>query len=573
MFEQKNTRAYNFFEGEEKEIELCNEELKSLYREKSKDLKNYQYIVTTSQQSFNWFYLYAKELTLKDLKFTRVISETALLGEVKTIAQEFVENGSLPKILFVDVIGDEGVSLYRTINNFIQALSNKLIFGKGIYSLKELREKILENICIRVIVGKDDIPMMSDDMRWKVVVYRFLHTRDLHKRRENVSKYINKHDVAMTSYIISAFRNLLTPVSTKNKNWKQVQCEYQMENSGKRIVQTVFSFDKNADNIGAIPFVYHYEYEDKSYFTPFVFHENLKKQDLTLIFEKLRSLMKEKRLHFFEMHMENAIKEEDKCLILYYTQMAEMLINQIVLKCFLYEEFGENDTKFEFDWEKISLNFFAQGGTWLKELCNTQWSYQDMQEILAILPTVSGLPKSVDTECKNDEEIFEYVITQAYDDRIKYLCRTQEFKKNNKSTNLFEEKIKCMLPSVISFRKIIQYGIKHNMNWKKALCMVLYMRSIGTFEMRIEYEKDDEIEIKYYVTDMIAFGYSIFFEKEWKKIAKTAALCRWVGESYKDKLPEILCKTGDSKLKQERINLIGTTLSKYPELYVEILSW
>ena len=242
MFEQKNTRVYNFFEGEEKEIELCNEELKTLFREKSKDLKNYQYIVTTSQQSFNWFYLYAKELTLKDLKFTRVISETALIGEVKTIAQEFVENSSFPKILFVDVIGDEGVSLYRTINNFIQALSNKIIFGKGIYSLKELREKILENIFIRVIVGKDDIPIMSDDMRWKVFVYRFLHPRDLHKRRANASKYINKHDAAMTSYIISAFRNLLTPVSTKNKNWKQVQCEYQMEDSGKRIVQTVFSF-------------------------------------------------------------------------------------------------------------------------------------------------------------------------------------------------------------------------------------------------------------------------------------------------------------------------------------------
>lgn len=113
---------------------------------------------------------------------------------------------------------------------------------------------------------------------------------------------------------------------------------------------------------------------------------------------------------------------------------------------------------------------------------------------------------------------------------------------------------------------------------QKAICAALYFTDFGVLTLRMDYGVRDEIEIQFCQTSMISFFYSKMFEEEWIEVRRIAAYCRWRGLSYQKELPKLFYESEESKEKEEesvedRIKLIGKTLSAYPTLYAQILAW
>lgn len=260
MIEQGNVkkgRKYNPLEINEIEVKKYHQDGWNRFTWLKSDVwKSYRYIVAMSQRCFNYAYLYAKETSCHNMESPRIISETALLGEVKTITQQFLENASFPMIFFIDDVIENGFLLYKKIENSISL-----------------------NL-------------------WNIAI----------------SKYIEQHDILMTSSVISAFKKLPLPVRKDDKVWEQVKCEYRSENKEKYILQIAYSLNKSMIKPGVMLVVRYCEKENKSYYTPFVFHGSLKRQNRIKLFEVLRTLM-----------------------------------NQIVLNCFLQDKFGAEMAQFKFD--------------------------------------------------------------------------------------------------------------------------------------------------------------------------------------------------------------------------------
>lgn len=538
--------------------------------------KKYDYVVALPRRCFNYAYIQNSQY-MSEGKFPQnMISDIALLGAVKKIAKHYVETGELPRVLFLDDVVLHGFALNKKIEQYVRALVFEIgRIGEHLaIDADQLRKNLLELIDIRVLIQKDNELLMSEELRWKVFAYYIKNVASWHKASSSICEYLRNSGVAMTSFVLSAYSQKKSRKVVAQTAWDEMPAMYMKKEGMEKNTQRVFY--KNYGG-GSLPTVRLYVSNNVSYYIPFVFHGDLSKAEMKTVFQHLEALMREKKLFYFAEKMQEAYNNENLYVMDYYVQMAEMLLGQITLSCFLHDSFPRCSSQFQYDWDKIALNYDIEirAKSW-EELCVAQWSDNVLRDICLILPAFSYHDSTRVEE--EHQEILERGLNAAYQCGVNHLCNTEERAKLKRHdmdpVSCFGEKLDKEQNEDLSLSGWIKCVCSQPTERliHKALYIILYLIDNGFMALRMTHT-DNAVGIRFCHTELTTSIYKAFLSDEWKKVCKMVAVFRWVGLTYKDDLARFLINDSTSFEERQRIELIGKVLSEYPQLYTELLTW
>ena len=556
----------------------------------------YDYIVALARRCFNYAYqAKAKAKSEKGESMPSMISEMALFSVVEEIAQDYLESRKLPRILFIDDIVLHGISLSNKIYSFTFALIEgikrkwKIKYGTTV-SEAELREQILSNIDMRVLVQKNATLLMEPKLRRRLWPVAVAEASEWHKISQDITKFLRGRDIAITSFVISAYiETQKLAFHKQDVDWEYVTIDIGKHTEGEEIKrqQDVYFLHSLEISEAIMPAVRVYKSDDYSFLIPYVFHGEMKVEEYKRVFSVLRNLMINRGLVFFAEKMAEALENLNDYKQCYYIQMAEMLMAQISLTLFLHQKLKPDTlADIKFDWDKIMLNFDAKGSAndW-QALCETRWSFEELLQICDKLTPVTEQEVNDDSETYDDRVIIERCLNTAYECGIEHcirsycMIRDQEGKEvavatrdylNELSYKLGTKSIKDWITSIVKSETISLSVLQ------KVLCVAVYLIDNGYMALRMDKwlcKEECFSGICFSHTELTMSLYKDMFSSEWDRVCSAASFCKRNGLSYDVFLGDPLSVREISDEQKKRENQVGETLTQYEGLFSEIIDW
>jgi len=380
-----------------------------------------------TNRSFNIIWLMMQQMPeLTNLRncFT---SDNGLMIEAEMIAQYYVQYKRFPRIAILDDILVHGRRLNQFLREFQAQVFDCLKAIDAAGEQTAIEDDFYQSITLWVFAVNKAPFSLKQDYQWRLRYQCICPESQWRRYAVSIAQFIEKEDIANTSYVISASVQSTSPlkIAAVDSGWI---CGEQKESLGQNVKQIVY-YLSDVCQYGIYPTVRSYGKADRQYFTPYIFMEDVDSVQIVQILQRLfNQISKEEPAHVLIGFFNRIAKYPRRLHI--YCQLFYLLLSQVTLSVFLSENF-ETLPSLDYDFQKIAHNFgfSTQMEERLASLVKIRWTREQMLSVLQPLMT-AGSPVDRGTatrlsDCERDAlqvnmeyKIYEQALIHEADARM-----------------------------------------------------------------------------------------------------------------------------------------------------------